>query len=281
VVTASNSEQTQRTVTANMSVITREQIEARQYKTVPEALNSLPGISTYSNGGLGTSTTVYMRGESSQRILVLLDGIPLNDPMNVSGAHFQNLLIENIERIEVIKGAQSGIWGSGAVAGVINIITKKGGDRVSVAFEKGTHNSQKLSATLGAGNEQTDFMVSFNNLKSDGFSAVKAYKQSDKGLERDAFDQTDVMFKMGIAPVEGQRVEFMAKQTNAVTNYDGTTNPNATSTTDYQHHQRQIQYSGNWSKLSARLFAQQTMSAALYGYEFSGKSSKLSIQKFS
>lgn len=264
VVTASNTEQTQRSVTANMSVITREQIETRQFKTVAEALNTLPGISTYSNGGLGSSTSIFMRGESSQRILVLLDGIPLNDPMNTSGAHFQNLLIDNVERIEVIKGAQSGVWGSGAVAGVINIITKKGGEQVNVAFEKGTHNSQKLSATLGAGNEQADFVVSFSNLKTDGFSVVKHYKKSDQGLERDAFDQTDLMFKMGITPVEGQRLEFMAKQTSALTNYDGTTNPNATSTTDYQHHQRQIQYSGNWSQLTTRLFAQQNTSQTSY-----------------
>jgi vitamin B12 transporter len=180
--------------------------------------------------------------------------------MNVAGAHFQNLLTTNIERIEVLRGAQSGIWGSGAVAGVINIITQKAGEQVHVVFEKGTHNTQRLSATLGAGNDQADFVVSFNNLTSDGFSAVKAYKESDNGLERDAFDQTDVLFKMGIIPSDGQRVEFMAKQITSATEYDSATDPDASGILEYQHQQRQIQHTGEWSKLSTRLFAQQNIS---------------------
>ncbi|MFA6699182.1 MAG: TonB-dependent receptor [Thiomicrospira sp.] len=264
VVTANNTEQPLRTVTASMQVISREDIEARQYHTLADALKSIPGLSAYSNGGLGSATSVFMRGESAQRILVLLDGVPLNDPMNVSGAHFQNLQLDNIERIEIVKGPQSGIWGSGAVAGVIHIISRRGGQQVMVKAEKGSHNTRTLATTLGAGNQQVDFVFNLNQLTSDGFSAVKPYRQSDRDLETDGFEQTDLSFKLGLNPIKGHRLEFMARQSRATSHWDGTTDPNALFHTNYQHQQKQLQYRVNWSSLALRAFVQENQSETDY-----------------
>ena len=123
VTSATKSAQSIKDVTSNVEVITKEEIEERHFTSVPEALNSLSGINVISNGGLGTSASVKLRGFDTKRVLVLIDGIRVNDVTGTSGAPFEHLMINDIERIEVVKGAQSGIWGADASAGVINIIT--------------------------------------------------------------------------------------------------------------------------------------------------------------
>ena len=124
VISATKSTQSIKDVTSNVEVITKDEIEEKHFTTVTEALNTLPGISITSNGGLGTSSSVFLRGFTSSRILVLIDGIRYNDVTSSSGAPFEHLMIGDIEQIELIKGAQSGVWGADASAGVINIITK-------------------------------------------------------------------------------------------------------------------------------------------------------------
>jgi len=125
VTTASKSSQKLTGITANTAVITAQEIEERGYTTVAEALNSLAGISTTQNGGLGQTTSVYLRGMNSKRTLVLIDGVRTNDLTGTSGSPYADMMIDDIAQIEVIKGAQSGVWGADASAGVINIITKK------------------------------------------------------------------------------------------------------------------------------------------------------------
>ena len=145
VTSATKSEQKLKDVTANVDVITAEDIEARKFKTVVEALNSLSGVSISSNGGMGTLTQVYLRGMGSNRTLVLIDGIRYNDITNPNGSvDFAHLMINDIERIEVIKGAQSSIWGADASAGVINIITKSAQDGThgNATVEYGKYNSK-------------------------------------------------------------------------------------------------------------------------------------------
>jgi len=131
VTSATKSEQSIKDVTSNVEVITKEEIEERHFTTVVEALNTVPGISFTSNGGMGNTTSVFLRGMDSKRILVLIDGVKYQDPSNTSGAAFSHLMISDIERIEVIKGAQSSVWGADASAGVINIITKEAKKRCS------------------------------------------------------------------------------------------------------------------------------------------------------
>ena len=258
VVTASKTEQTQRTVTANMHVITREDIEARQYKTVVEALRAVPGISSYSNGTMGSSTTFYMRGLDGKNILVLVDGVTINEPMGLSGANFNHLLIDNVDRIEVVKGAQSGIWGADAVAGVINIITRKSEKRtiLNANLETGSNNLRKLSWQVGDGNEKFDFLLGFANVKTDGFSSVKPYRKSEYDFEKDGFQQTDLSLKLGINLTPTQRIETNLQKSDATVDYDGTTDPDADFYNEFTSTLRQINYQGNFNQLRLKLYAQ-------------------------
>lgn len=143
VVTANNTPQNIGSVTSNVTVITAEDIANHQYQTLQDAMRQVPGLTTYSNGGLGTTTSLFMRGMGGKNILVLQNGMQLNDPTLTDGTtNFANIMLDDVERIEIIKGPQSGVWGANASAGVINIITKKGGKRANANLEFGSNNQK-------------------------------------------------------------------------------------------------------------------------------------------
>src|SRR5574344_1303933 len=170
---ATKSEEKLKNVTANVDVITAEDIESRKFKTVAEALNTIPGIQVSPSGGIGQQTSVFLRGMGSDKTLVLIDGIRYNDPSG-NGANFEHLVINDIDRIEVIKGAQSSIWGADASAGVINIITKtaQNGTHGSVNLESGRYDSKTAKANISHKNENFDAKFGAMIVYTDGFSAM-------------------------------------------------------------------------------------------------------------
>ena len=112
---------------SSISVVTAADIEAHQERTFPDLLSKLPGMNVVQTGGPGGVTSVFMRGTNSNHTKVLLDGVDLSDPSNSTGAFdFGQLLTQDIERVEVLRGPQSGLYGSDAIGGVINIVTKAG-----------------------------------------------------------------------------------------------------------------------------------------------------------
>ncbi|HOI83826.1 MAG TPA: TonB-dependent receptor plug domain-containing protein, partial [Campylobacterales bacterium] len=122
---ASKSEQSLKSVTSNIEVITAEEIEEKHYATVTDAISSFAGVNFVQNGGMGSTTSVLVQGLDTKYTLVLIDGVKYNEAASTDGsAQFGHLLLSDVERIELIKGVNP-IWGAGAAAGVINIITKK------------------------------------------------------------------------------------------------------------------------------------------------------------
>ena len=144
---ATKSEQSIKDVTSNIKVITGVELEEKHVTNAVEALNLVSGISFTSNGGIGKAASVNVRGFDSKKVLVLIDGIRYNDHTGTSGARFEHLMVSDIEKIEIVKGAQSGVWGADATAGVINIITKsvKKGLHGSVNLETGRRSKQHSS----------------------------------------------------------------------------------------------------------------------------------------
>ena len=173
VTSATNSTQSIKDVTSNIDIITKEDIEEKHYSSVVDALNTIPGISFTSNGSFGASSSVYLRGNDSKRILVLIDGIRYNDITGLSGAPFEHLMIDDIEQIEVVKGAQSGIWGADASAGVINIITKsaKTGTHGAATVEYGSSNTKKYGMNISHKTEKYYLNASAYKTQTDGYSA--------------------------------------------------------------------------------------------------------------
>lgn len=261
VVTANNTEQLIESVTANMTVITADEIEEKQYQTLADALKTVPGLSIKSTGGMGSATSIFLRGASSsdRHVLILIDGIEQTDPAGV-GTNVANIHLDNVQQIEILKGAQSGVWGANASAGVINIITKKGQKQASVLVEIGSNNSKKIATTLGDGNEQFDFIVHFATTDTDGFSAIKPFNESADDYEADGFKQTDLSFKMGMNLSKAHRIETLIKSSSANNDYDGSTpsftpDPDdLTSSSTFDSTTRQIQYLYKQDQLNGRLF---------------------------
>jgi len=232
VVSATKIIQNIKDVTSNVDVITAQDIEERGFTTVTEALDSLVGISFTQNGGLGQSTSVYVRGMDSKRTLVLIDGIRYNDVTSLNGAPFEHLMIDNILQIEVIKGAQSGIWGADASAGVINIITKdaKQGTHGSVHAEKGSFNTNKYGVTISKTIEDFYVKMAHNVVKSDGFSAQTKEGADLDTLEDDGYKNTTTVFNVGYAINETNKIDISHTIIDATGDYDTFGNPDGIAT---------------------------------------------------
>jgi vitamin B12 transporter len=127
VITATRLPTPETEVASSITVITADDIAAQQSQSLPDVLKNVPGLNLVQTGGPGGQTSIFMRGTNSNHTKVLVDGIDVSDPSNPSGSFdFGQFLTQDIERIEVLRGPQSGLYGSDAIGGVINIITKSG-----------------------------------------------------------------------------------------------------------------------------------------------------------
>ena len=172
--------------TSDITVITAEDIEEKGYQTVAQAISTQAGIQVAHSGGLGQPTSFFMRGMDSGQVLVMIDGMRLNDPSTTNGtALLDALTTANIEQIEIIKGGSSSIWGSNASAGVINIITKapKEGVHGSLGLSYGSYNTKGIDADLSYKDEKFSAQVLGSYLESDSFSAL-----APRDAEADAYE---------------------------------------------------------------------------------------------
>ena len=134
-----------------VTVITGAEMEAKQQRTVPDALADVPGLNVVQTGGPGGQTSVFIRGTNSNEVKVLIDGIDVSDPSNPNGSFdFGQLLTGDIARIEVLRGPQSGLYGSDAIGGVISITTKngEGPPKVTATVDGGSFGTFNQKASL-------------------------------------------------------------------------------------------------------------------------------------
>jgi vitamin B12 transporter len=174
-------------VGAAVSVITRKDIEAQQIRYAADALRSLPGVEVNRSGGSGNLTQVRIRGAEANQTLVLIDGIEAN--ITTDGEFdFANLSTADIEQIEVIRGSMSGIYGSSAVGGVINIITRSGRGPLTFTAraEGGSFESSGVTLGASAGNDKGSFAVSLDRRKTDGFN-ISPFGDEDEGSRLTTF----------------------------------------------------------------------------------------------
>lgn len=182
VVTASRIEQLQKDAIPSTTVITSETIQNKKLADLPSLLKSEAGIDFARNGGAGQSASVFMRGTNSSQLLVMIDGVPIQDG-NATGtvdllSHIQP---DQIDRIEVVRGNVSAIYGSGAMGGVIQIFTKQGTGKptANVFAEYGSDNTTKIGAGVSGKTEAgTSFALSATRYRTDGFSATNSKSSS-------------------------------------------------------------------------------------------------------
>ena len=149
-------------VASSITVITAEDIAARQERTISDVLKDVPGLNVVQTGGPGGVTSVFIRGTNSNHTKVLIDGIDVSDPSNSTGAFdFGQLLTPDIERIEVLRGPQSGLYGSDAIGGVINIITRAGSGpmKLEAGLEAGSFETFNQAARLTGSQDAFHYSV--------------------------------------------------------------------------------------------------------------------------
>ncbi|MDB5139272.1 MAG: btuB 2 [Mucilaginibacter sp.] len=177
VVTATRSPKKLSEIGRVVSVITAEEINHAQGKTLPQLLNTVPGI-TFSGAGNapGISSDIYLRGALPGNTLILVDGFPVNNASAISGSYDLNAFpLDEIDHIEILKGSGSTLYGSDAVAGVINIITKHPtgqGLKTNVQLAGGTYNTFKESAGINGNIKNTGVAINLSNTDSKGFPAA-------------------------------------------------------------------------------------------------------------
>lgn len=182
VVTATRSGVPINLVSAPITVIDREQIELSLAKDVAQILRFEAGLDIGRNGGPGQATSIFTRGTESNHTLVLIDGVRIN-PGTIGGAAFQNISPEIIERIEIVKGARSALYGTEAIGGVINIITRKvQSSRIKTSTGYGSFGSKTTHLDLGFANQNSEFGFSIDSNKTDGY-AIRKDSDIDRGYE--------------------------------------------------------------------------------------------------
>ena len=201
VVTATRTETESRRIGSAISVITGEELERRQTRFVADALRTIPGLAVNRTSTFGSSTDIRIRGAEANQTLVLIDGVEVNDPALSSQFNFGNLLTTDIERIEILRGPQSVLYGSDAVGGVVNIITKRGrGAPVATGkVEYGSFDTIETSAGLSGGGEQYDFAISGTYFKTDGVSAAN---ESRGNSENDRNRNKTAQGKLSLRPLD-------------------------------------------------------------------------------
>jgi vitamin B12 transporter len=193
-----------------VTIISREELEQRQVRLVSDALRSVPGVSVNRNGGAGGLTQVRIRGSEANQTLVLIDGIEVNDPAGGSEFNFAHLLVQDIERIEVLRGPQSALYGSDAIGGVVNIVSRKGEGptRGSAYAEGGTRATAAGGASLSGSSERVDYFFSAAGLRTDGFSAGSEWRGN---TEKDGYENFGGFAKLGFQALDNLRFDFVGR----------------------------------------------------------------------
>ncbi|MDM1695257.1 TonB-dependent receptor [Thiopseudomonas alkaliphila] len=198
VVTASRTAQDSKETTAAVTVFTRDDIERLQPVNVADLLSRVPGVQIIQSGGRGSSTSVMIRGTSNAQSLVLVDGVRVGSA-SLGGASLQHLNLEQIERIEVLRGARSAVYGSDAIGGVIQIFTRRGSEglqgRVRVAA--GNKGLWERSLGLSGGDQQTTFNLSASLDEMSGFD--RTHKSFDSDADHDTYRNKAFSFSLAHA----------------------------------------------------------------------------------
>ena len=219
VVSATKTEMPAKQVTSAVEVITGEDMQQRKIRTVAEALRWTPGLAVFQSGGLGTSVDVRMRGGTPEQTLVLIDGAIVNSA-TLATYNFADLTSDNVERIEILRGSQSMLWGSDAMGGVISITTKRGRDtpNISAFAEYGSFNTIREGGSLAGKKGPIDFSGSITRLDTAGFSAIN-YRRGV--AERDGYHNWQGSVRVGADLPRDGRLEFSFRWLEGIVNFDG------------------------------------------------------------
>lgn len=221
VVTATRTAQTAQQSLAAVTVLDREHIERSQAASIPELLRQVPGVSLVNNGGRGKATSLFMRGTESDHVLVMIDGIKVGS-VTSGGAALQDLPLELIERIEVVRGPRSSLYGSEAIGGVIQIFTRRGQGQGAKPFFSagyGSHDTYSGSAGVAGGNGRAWYSLGVSSTDTDGIN-VKSAGASGYESDSDGYRNLSANLSAGYRFDSGLELDANLLQAKSHSDYD-------------------------------------------------------------
>ncbi len=221
-VTSSRLKTTKKKYPGSISIITEEDIKRSGSPQVENILRDQLSLGVFKQGGVGGESSVRMRGAGQESTLVIIDGVRVNG--NTQGRFdFRNLNTENIERIEILRGPQTTLFGANAVGGVINIITKKGRGVPShyLSFEGGSFNTYK--ETLGSSGSIGEIDYSVSASRTDVATGYSDFNEDRGATEKDGYENTSLTSRVGGSFAGDGRVEIIGRYTRSYSDLDTTT----------------------------------------------------------
>lgn len=212
VVTATRLETQTKEVASSITVITREELERTNKTTVLEALQEVLGLSVIQNGPPGAAASVFLRGANSEHTLVMMDGVELNDPISPSRSFdLAHLFIGNIERIEILRGPQSTLYGSDAIGGVINIITRKGEGkpRIHLSTQGGSYETYSGKTEISGSMDNIYYTLGASYFKTKGFSAASTSYPGNE--EADGYENLSFSGRAGFRPLDNLEFDLTVR----------------------------------------------------------------------
>ncbi len=264
VVTATRLETPQKEIATSFSLITRNELERSKKNSVFEALQEIPGLSLIQNGSPGGSASAFIRGANSEHTLVMIDGVELNDPISPSRscdlAHF---MLENVERIEILRGPQSTLYGSDAMGGIIHILTRmgEGRPRLRLQTQVGSFGTLSSMAEFSGGTGRFSYSLGTSYFKTEGISAANSCYEGNE--EKDGYKNFSLGTKFSLQIRENLELSFFLKAIDSnsdIDNFGGAfgDDPNSTQklkTFVFKGESRTLWLENRWEqKLSVSLF---------------------------
>ncbi|NNM64835.1 MAG: TonB-dependent receptor [Burkholderiales bacterium] len=222
VVSASGYPQSLSNALPSVSVITHEQIEESGAQNLTTLLQQAAGVQVTSNGGPGQSGNLYVRGFGGTDVLVLLDGVPINAQDTTGTAYLNNFTSGQIQRIEIIRGNVSAIYGSGAIGGVVLITTRKGekGPQASVSITAGSRNTATVSANASGEVGKTQLQAGISRFTTQGISSINPEQQSNVNPNANGYRNTTINGSIVQELTPGQSLGLRAFRSEGRASYD-------------------------------------------------------------
>ena len=220
VVSATRYERPLSNIGSSISLISAEDMEKSQTVFVQDILQNIPGLSLNQNGSFGGVSSVRIRGASSSQTVILIDGVQVNDTSSPGGSYnFASLDPSGIERIEVLRGPQSILYGSDAIGGVINVITKSGaGDTGGSLFaEAGSYNTYRAGGNIAGSSDRLNFSLSASGITTDGISKAD---ENDGNTEDDGYRHITLHGKIGGKISENLKLQMIGRYTDSRNEFD-------------------------------------------------------------
>jgi vitamin B12 transporter len=246
VITATRLPQALSSVLADLSVIDRDEIERSGATDVAELLARLPGVEFARTGGPGGASSVYVRGGEDRHTALYIDGVRI-DSQSIAGATWEQIPLELIERIEVVRGPAAAVYGSDAMAGVVQLFTKRGSGpaRPSASISIGSRATAQAQAAVSGSAGAFDYALSAAYGRSDGFDALTA-AAGDHNPDRDGWRRHSVQARAGWQLDEAQRVEAALLTSRQSARYDDYL-PGADDVNRYQLNNASLSWQARWS----------------------------------